>query len=64
MPQGGGRFDFNTPERVSDASMENQELMKQNEALRSEMEAIMKRLDELEAPCVGEVRQVWNNPAV
>jgi len=34
-------------------TMENQELMRQNEALRSEMEAIMKRLDEMEARTAG-----------
>lgn len=49
MLQAGGRFGFNAPERGSDVIMENQELMRQNEALRSEMEVIMKRLDEMEA---------------
>jgi hypothetical protein len=53
MLQAGGRFGFSAPERSSDVTMENQELMRQNEALRSEMEAIMKRLDEMEARTAG-----------
>jgi hypothetical protein len=53
MPQAGGRFGFNAPDRSSDVTMENQELMRQNETLRSEMEAIMKRLDEMEARTAG-----------
>lgn len=47
--QAGGRFGFNAPDRSTAATRENQELMRQNEALRSEMEVIMKRLDEMEA---------------
>ncbi|NVN90790.1 MAG: DUF5320 family protein [Desulfuromonadales bacterium] len=50
--QEGGRFGFNASERSSAMTMENQELMRQNETLRSEMEVIMKRLDEMEARTV------------
>jgi hypothetical protein len=53
MQQAGRRFGFNAPERSPDVTMENQELMRQNKALLSEMEAIMKRLDEMEARTAG-----------
>jgi len=57
MLQGGGRFGFNAPEQNSTATMESQELMRQNEVLRSELEATKKRLDELEVK-IGEKRNV------
>jgi hypothetical protein len=53
MLQAGGRFGFNAPDRSPAVTMENQELMRQNEALRSEVEALMKRLDEMEARTAG-----------
>lgn len=49
MFQGGGRFAFNEPNREPDVELENRMLMKQNETLRMELDAIMKRLDEMEA---------------
>jgi len=48
MLQAGGSFGVNAPYQGSDVTRENQELMRQNEALRSEMETIMKRLDAME----------------
>lgn len=53
MFQAGGRFGFNAPDQDSDAAMENRQLMKQNETLRMELDAIMKRLDEMEARTAG-----------
>jgi hypothetical protein len=49
MFQAGGRFGFNAPNQESDVELENRMLMKQNETLRMELDAIMKRLDEMEA---------------
>lgn len=51
--QAGGRFGFNAPNRDSDVALENRQLMKQNETLRMELDAIMKRLDEMEARTAG-----------
>lgn len=53
MFQAGGRFGFNAPNQDSDAAVENRQLMRQNEALRMELDAIMKRLDEMEARTAG-----------
>jgi hypothetical protein len=53
MLQAGGRFGFNAPERNSDVTMENQELMRQNEVLQSELSEIKKRLDEMETRTAG-----------
>ena len=44
MFQSGGRFGANAP----DQGLENQSLMRENEALRSELNAIKKRLDDME----------------
>jgi regulator of replication initiation timing len=49
MFHAGGRFGFNAPNQESDVELENRMLMKQNETLRMELDAIMKRLDEMEA---------------
>ncbi len=49
MFQGNGRFGSNAPNQESDVELENRMLMKQNQTLRMELDAIMKRLDEMEA---------------
>jgi hypothetical protein len=49
MFPGNGRFGSNTPNRESEVELENRMLMKQNQTLRMELDAIMKRLDEMEA---------------
>lgn len=46
--RGTGRFGFNGPSRDSGLFVENQELMRQNEAMRLELDTIMKRLDAME----------------
>lgn len=53
MFQAGGRFGFNSPGQDTDMAMENRQLMQQNETLRMELDAIMKRLDEMEARTAG-----------
>lgn len=58
MFQAGGRFGFNAPNQESanqesHVALENRQLMKQNETLRMELDAIMKRLDEMEARTAG-----------
>jgi len=45
----GGRFGFNASGQETDQTQEAQSLMRQNEALRSELGAIRKRLDEMDA---------------
>ncbi len=46
--QGTGRSGFDSSYRDSETTMESKELIRQNEALRSELDAIKKRLDEME----------------
>jgi len=48
MFQFGGRFGFNAPGQENDQTQEVQSLMRENENLRSELDAIRKRLDEME----------------
>lgn len=47
----GGRFGFNAPGQESDQTQEAQSLIRQNEALRSELDVIRKRVDEMENKC-------------
>lgn len=46
--RGGRRFGFDASNRASDFTMENQALMRHNEPLQSELDAIKKRLEDME----------------